>query len=237
MQIAYFDEIKYSRQKPYYWLGALIARPIQIRNLESMVNDLSEEYFGSRALTRDNEFHASHIFNGNGVFEKWDWERKFSLLCKLAQIINSENDLGRIYVRINISQLTHGNASVEGTAFMYMVEKIESYLRDRKIPGLLIGDRESDHAASRFAGDLSRYKESGTSWSFGQDIKNLIDTVHFTHSHHSRMIQLADTYVYFMQFLASGTNNKPEKIKLTEFIRGLNNFSIPSKYKEWPILS
>jgi hypothetical protein len=234
MQIAYFDEVKYSKSKPYYWLGALIATPIQIRNLELKVNDLSEEIFGSRSLAKENEFHASHVFNGNGVFEDWDWEKKFDLLSKLIEIINSENDVGKIYVRINVNELTHGSVDVETTAFMYLVERIESYLRVRSIPGLLIGDRESDHVSSKFAGDLSHYKECGTTWSFGRDIKNLIDTVHFTHSHHSRMIQLADAYVYFMQFLAAGDNKKAEKKQLIEYIRSLDNFTKVSKCKIWP---
>jgi hypothetical protein len=48
---------------------------------------------------------------------------------------------------------------------------------------------------------LSRYRAGGTHWDRGRNIENIIDTVHFARSHHSRMIQLADVFLFCMQFM------------------------------------
>ncbi len=47
---------------------------------------------------------------------------------------------------------------------------------------------------------LSNYKAAGTDFAFGREIKNLVDSVHFTQSHLSRFLQLADVYVWLLRF-------------------------------------
>ena len=72
-------------------------------------------------------------------------------------------------------------------------------LRDRKEYGILIGDFEKDQTVSRVIAKLSGYRDNGTPYQFGRDIQRLIDSAHFSHSHHSRMLQLADCYTWFLQ--------------------------------------
>lgn len=48
MFVAYFDEVKFQKgRSPYYWLGAIVASPESIWQLEGRLNDLSEEVFGT----------------------------------------------------------------------------------------------------------------------------------------------------------------------------------------------
>ena len=43
MQVVYFDEVKYEKNRsPFYWLGAIVADAEQIQDLERQVNDLAE---------------------------------------------------------------------------------------------------------------------------------------------------------------------------------------------------
>ena len=42
----------------------------------------------------------------------------------------------------------------------------------------------------------SAFKVTRTNFQFGQEITRVVDTVHHTHSHHSRLLQLADIYTY-----------------------------------------
>ena len=63
----------------------------------------------------------------------------------------------------------------------------------------MIGDRENDKVSKKFAEILSKYRQEGTPYAFGTSLDNLVDTVHFTDSHHSRMLQLADFYVWALQ--------------------------------------
>lgn len=114
------------------------------------------------------------------------------------------------------------------------MERVDSYLKSQSSKGLLIGDRENETVAGEFASMLSQYKSTGTKWSFGGEVQNLLDTVHFTHSHHSRMLQLADLHVYLRQFCAAGDYGKPTRLQVIEHIKTIPNCLSPSKYKEWP---
>ncbi|WP_366513996.1 DUF3800 domain-containing protein [Planktotalea sp.] len=49
---------------------------------------------------------------------------------------------------------------------------------------------------------MSEFRLGGTKWSRKHEITNIIDTVHFAKSHHSRLIQLADIYMYCQQFMS-----------------------------------
>ena len=51
-------------------------------------------------------------------------------------------------------------SDVEGTAFMYFIERVDSCLRAQNTPGLLIGDREGQNISGKFAESLSGYRAS-----------------------------------------------------------------------------
>src|SRR5687767_13808848 len=83
---------------------------------------------------------------------------------------------------------------------MFFCGKAKGLMRADKSMGMLIGDRESDLVSARCATALSAYRAAGTDFAFGRDIKNLVDSVHFTPSHLSRFLQLADVHVWLRQF-------------------------------------
>lgn len=82
------------------------------------------------------------------------------------------------------------------------------------------------------ANELSNFRTWGTRYNFGIDLTHLIDTVHFTASAHSRMLQLADVYVWFQQ-LCSNANSDHRK-ELADYVRHSTNLLRPTRYKEWP---
>lgn len=79
--------------------------------------------------------------------------------------------------------------------------------------------------------DFSRYRTRGTGSQYGKLINRIVDSVHFCRSHHSRMIQLADAYL----FILSG-QHQPRKgyiaEGMTRALEGVNLF--PTRYKVWP---
>ncbi len=120
-------------------------------------------------------------------------------------------------------------------AFMLFCEKSNQLMRQFKDIGLLIGDRENTSIASRYAESLSNWRTYRTEYALGTEIKNLIDTVHFTESHLSRMLQLADIHIWCRQFRSLNQNTDKEipKIMLKE-IGNCGNALFPKKYKEYP---
>ena len=107
-------------------------------------------------------------------------------------------------------------------------------LRANKSPGVLIGDRESDPVSGVFAETLSQFRETRTKYEFGMELTHLVDTVHFTDSHHSRMLQLADLYVWAMQFCTEGNNDSFPRSEIATFLREETRLLAPHRYKEWP---
>jgi len=84
-------------------------------------------------------------------------------------------------------------------AFTYLVEAVERFLRSRREFGLLVSDEEKE-VEQQVIEDLSRYKETGTS--FGHttlDLRSIVDNVHWVKSHNSRLLQLSDCCAYLCQ--------------------------------------
>jgi len=229
--ITYFDEVKHAEKQPYYWLGGITASAESIWNLENQVSALSAEIFGTANLTRETEFHAADLFHRKRNFKGWsDISKRLDVLKRLLLILNSA-PIGKIYVRIEPSKMV--SSDIEQKAFTFFTERVEQHLRDYKSPGILIGDRENDEISGTFAETLSRYRSSGTPYAYGTKLTHLIDTVHFTDSHHSRMLQLADLYVWSLQFYA-GDNTAYPRAELADFIRSSPDILRPSRYKVWP---
>ena len=118
---------------------------------------------------------------------------------------------------------------------MYFCERANALARSQKAMGLLIGDRESDHHAARFSTTLSSYRAKGTDYAFGRKIENLVDSVHFTHSHLSRFLQLADVYVWLVQFQKRNRGSKDRRHRAVfDMLKREHVNLFPAKYKEWP---
>ncbi len=234
MILIFFDEAKNDPDYPHYHLGAVCIGEDTLVDLEAKVNALTLKSFGVATLSQATEFHAAEIFHRKKNFKTWDnFEKRVSLLGEFMDLLSLEG-VGRIDIQINCD-LLHPGQVAEDIAFMFLCERANSYAKAKKTLGMLIGDRESDRHASRFATTLSQYRAKGTDFAFGQDIQNLVDSVHFTQSHLSRFLQLADVYTWLLQFKnrnKSSTNIRHQSI-FDLMRRGHINL-FPSKYKEWP---
>jgi Protein of unknown function (DUF3800) len=63
------------------------------------------------------------------------------------------------------------------------------------------------------------------------EISSIVDTVHFARSHHSRMIQLADVYLFLVTH-RPGARNGWMAEALTEILKYKDLW--PHRYKHWP---
>lgn len=234
MLITYFDEVKYQLgSQPFYWLGGLIVDAAIVKELESEVDALAKQCFGTSALSRDTEFHAADIFHRKRNFKEWNKiDDRLAVLQRLAEIVGRVEGIGRVFARLEPAKMVAGD-KLDQRAFMFFVERVEGYLRGKGDLGILIGDRESDKVSTVFAEELSLYREHGTPYAYGTQLKCLIDTVHFTESHLSRMLQLADAYIWLLQLCKQNSDAHPAK-PLVEFVREKTDVLSAHKYKIWP---
>lgn len=232
MYLIFFDESKNDNTHPSYHLGAVVVLSEHLLSLEGQVNSIARDVFGDARLSKETEFHASDIFHRTRAFKSWnDFGKRLDVLNRLLIVLGDAN-VGRIFIQINDDLLSPAQ-SAEDIAFMFLVERANDLMRSRKALGILIGDRESDTSAARHAVSLSDYKANGTDFAFGREITSLVDSVHFTHSHLSRFLQLADIYAWVRQFQVRNHGSENARHKAVfELLRGVDLG--PSKYKEWP---
>ena len=84
-----------------------------------------------------------------------------------------------------------------------MLERICDFLEKKDKMGVVFGDYEKDEITQSIL-DFSQFKINDTTpMYFGRSLGRLIDTIYFTHSHHSRFLQLVD----IIAFLANRYQN------------------------------
>ena len=234
MQLVFFDESKHDPDYPHYHVGGVCIDEVRLAEVEGLIGAISEKAFGTAELSRETELHACDIYHRKRNFKKNpDFDFRISLLSDFAEILTRE-DVRLIDIKINCDKL-HDSQDPEEIAFMFFCERSNDLVRSYGSLGMLIGDRENDSVADRYAMTLAGYKAKGTDFAFGRDIKILVDSVHFSHSHLSRFIQLADVYTWFLQFRNRNveSSDKRHNAVLSIFARDDINL-FPSKYKEWP---
>jgi Protein of unknown function (DUF3800) len=232
MKLIFFDEAKDDPNHHHYHIGAVCIDETCLTLVEEKLDSLSAEIFRTTVLSTETEFHAAEIFHRKTKFwSSFDFDHRIRIITRLAEILSMEEVL-LIDIQINCSLLWEHQRADE-IAFMYLCERANDLVKAKKALGMLIGDRESDRMAERFSTRLSNYRDNGTGYAFGRDINNLVDSVHFTHSHLSRFLQLADVYVWLLQFRLRNQDSTNERHSaILDIWRNLN--LSPSKYKIWP---
>ncbi len=171
-----------------------------IPQLEQEIAALAVKCFGAgTGLSKNTEFHATDITSGRRNFKKVrNPAERFNVLKELIKIYDKPEGVYRVAVRLNVAEL-YGGTDTEEIALMYMLERVNQFAKRKTTRAMVIGDFEKEKAVNKAVQNLARYKEDGTPFAFGQDIDYVIDTVHFAHSHNSRLLQLADTYIWTQQ--------------------------------------
>ena len=235
MLLTYFDEVKPEPQgQTYYWLGGLMVFPEVVPALEAELNAIARECFGNDAPTPETEFHATRICSGSKNFKSWrNPKERFEVLKRLLKVIDQPDGVFRVVVRLEVAKIDE-SWDTEALALMYLIERVNTFAKLKKTHALLIGDLDNEKAVNRAVRNLAEYRTQGTKYAYGRKIENVIDTVHFAHSHHSRMLQLADTYLWTKQLEHRTDQLSEHRQDLVNFIRKETDISWPHKYKYWP---
>jgi hypothetical protein len=231
MHLFYYDEVKYHPpQQTSFWLGGICASSLSVSNIEEQVNAVSLDAFGESLLMKETEFHGIEICRGKGTLKGFPEAERLEYLRRLLAIIARE-DVYRVYVEIRPANITHSSRPPDEIAFMYLTEQVNSLMGDFDTVGMMFGDYDEPAIGSSVA-SLSGFRRGGTDWSRGRGIDRIIDTVHFAKSHHSRMIQLADIYMYCLQF-SHQANDAPWRNRIAEVINA-SGIAFATKCRTWP---
>ena len=198
MHLCYFDENKHTAEDPHFFIGGLMIPDFKALEFERTLSQIAFNFFGSRTLTVSSEFHGKDLFHGKGNAKGRKLEERVQLFQDVATFVTN-NKIPVRMVCINVER--HRAKYLYPTpayklGLMLILERFCEYLDTQDDLGLVFGDHEADEV-SRGVVDFSEYKSVGkTPMYFGRPLGRLLDTVYFTHSHHSRFLQVADLLIY-----------------------------------------
>jgi Protein of unknown function (DUF3800) len=230
MYVTYFDEVKADPKQGQdsYWVGGICVPMSAISDIEVQVNNLARKWFNSEEMTESTEFHAKCIYFGKFPCKGWKPDRRLEVLTALVDVIANNENIRRVYARINTTKLKAKDKDAE-IAFAMFCERVQ-LLVGKKSTTLLIGDLDGEKSSATIK-EFSKYRIGGTPWEYGTHIPSIVDCVHFAHSHHSRMVQLADVYLFAETHKYSGRKGEmADKFSALIKERDLH----PHRYKWWP---
>ncbi|MBS7703306.1 DUF3800 domain-containing protein [Chelatococcus asaccharovorans] len=231
MHLIYFDEVKYDPpNQTSFWLGGICVPHLEVQGIERELNEISFDAFGSQNLEKSTEFHGIEICRGSGNFKGRPYNDRLEILKRLLTVA-ARPTISRLYVKINPKNIVASSTPPDKIAFMYFVEQADDLLSSKETLGMLFGDYDEPSISPSVA-SLAEYRLGVTRWARGKRIRNIIDTVHYAKSHHSRLIQLADVFLYCLQFHAQN-NSAPWRQGIDSVISGSG--MLACRRKIWPL--
>jgi hypothetical protein len=221
VQFAYFDENKFSRENPFFWVGGIIVNDRQIHSLESILIQIQYNFFGTSVLSKENEIHGKEIFQGKANFKGVKLEKRVELFKNVAIfVISNRIPIRLIRIDVNEHRKKYQYPQPEySLGLMLFLERFCDLLDSSNEIGMVFGDYEKDEVAKSIL-DFSQFKISGkTPMYHGRPLGRLIDTIYFTKSHHSRFLQVADVMIYLANRYEN-SDHTPTKWHDTE-VRGV----------------
>lgn len=230
MFVAYFDEVKakLDHDRKHYYVGGVAVKDFEIPVIEEKLSNLSEKVFGTRDLIQEAEFHCSHIYFAKGPFKGMPVQDRLAIFSNLAQVLAEHPDIRKVYAAIDVTRIHNPNYAAE-YAFAHFVERLQ-LATPKGETCLMIGDLD-DEQCRNMVRDFSKFRQNGTPWAHGIEISRIVDSVHFCRSHHSRLLQLADFYMFVVSGYLGGRKGWFHE-RFKEAVKGPQFW--PTRYKIWP---
>jgi hypothetical protein len=198
MHLIYFDENKYEEANPFFWIGGVLIPEPKAIECDKTLLQVQFSALGKAHLAQDSELHGKDIFHGKGNFKGRKLADRIALLQQLIDfVLDGHFPVQLICIDVNAHRQKYRNPTPEyRLGLMLLLERSCDYLDSVNDLGVVFGDHEADEIARSIV-DFSSYKAMGKTPMYrGRALGRLLDTVYFTHSHHSRFLQLADVLVF-----------------------------------------
>ena len=237
MHLIYFDENKYSEENPFFNIGGILVPESKVLELDRTLTQIQSNFFGSSSLVAANQFHGKEMFHGKGPFKGRKLPERIEVFEYFATfLIGSEIPIRLVRIDVKRHREKYQYPTPEyRLGLMLFLEQACEYLDGVDDLGIAFGDYEKDEVA-RSVVDFSEHRTSGTTPMYsGRPLGRLVDTVHFTRSHHSRFLQVADVVVYMAgRYLTR--NQTPEKWHDAQVFRTWKKIeaSADLEVRHWP---
>lgn len=202
--LAYLDE---SYTDTHYFIGALVVPEAAARPLVTDLDDLMERTSTAYdEIDPSVELHAHELVHGKGGWKPLARMHRARIgIYEEVLAAVARHDVTFIVEGIDRTKLSERYAKPDephSLALMWIMERVQEYTRtvERKVGtatfALLIADEVDQHDEHRR--NLWVAQRDGT-WGYkAQVLDRIVDTIYFTPSHSSRLLQAADftTFIY-----------------------------------------
>ncbi len=209
MFLAYVDE---SFNKKYFFMVALIASPHQVRNLTLALDEYVRTLAAKHpAPATRQELHGYEVFHGKDGWSSLFPRQRVQVFREVFTIVA---DTGvRIVIRgldVPAQEARYARPFPPYSVVLTKIlEKVQSVARADDELALVICDEY--HEDDRHRRLLANYREWQTPTSTSMKLDRIIDTIHFTPSHESRMIQATDLVAFVTLRRASVSHPDPRE--------------------------
>lgn len=236
MLLTYFDEIKPNPPaQEWFLIGGITLPAAEALSIERELDELALNFFGTAVLAKDNEFHGRDIFHGKAGCKGRSVDDRLRLFRALLDVLDRPG-ISKHVVKIHVPRhrARYRYPMPEyNLGLMFLVELVDDHLERAGTHGMLFGDYERDQADNSII-SLSEFRQQGTHFTFGRPIGNLIDTLYFAKSHHSRFIQLADVFMYLVQLEHYHDGQNRLRVELVDDLRSRLHVLRDATVKTWP---
>lgn len=210
--LAYLDESFDANQ---YFLGGLFVTPDQARTVADALESYAKTTFPAYGIPFRTEFHGHELFHGTG-----DWKplrsmprARVGIYQDVLDILEAEGVRVRVQ-RISGSGLAATYATpypMETVAWWFMLQIVQDEAVTRSALALITADELASAQARRES--LQQYRQYGTpgSWRVTR-LTQVLDTIHFVPSHHSRLIQAVDMVTFIARRYHRHTSGDPRSL-------------------------
>ena len=212
MYLAYFDENKYSKDYPYFYIGGILIKDRAVVDIESTITQIQYNFFGTSVLSKETEIHGVDLWHKKGPFKRRKLQDRIDLVENIQTFLTTNKIPIRIVcIDVNAHRQKYRFPEPEyQLGLMLILERFCDFLDTVNDVGVVFGDYEKDEV-TRAVLDFSQFKFTGkTPMYSGRPLGRLVDTIYFTHSHHSRFLQVADVIIYLANRFEK-MSDEPEK--------------------------
>ncbi|MDD3794070.1 MAG: DUF3800 domain-containing protein [Candidatus Gracilibacteria bacterium] len=199
-----------NKEQPIHFINGIGVNFNDIQNIEKDMKNL-EINFLPFSQNFDFEFHAIDMAGGKKYFKNFKIDERLKAFEGLINIFEKydikffSQGINKQYLKSKYDNPYHPHY----LSFMYLIEKIDRFLEDNDKKGLIIMDKNLE-TEQNIINNFQDYKKNGTSFGLRKkSINCLIDTVYYTDSYNSYLMQLSDVigYIYGAYKTASYLGN------------------------------
>ncbi len=229
MHLAFVDE---SISDGHFYLGAIVVTPKQVSEIATGIDELMKmvSQLSNGNIDPTQEIKGKELWQGRGIWgdEPFGERLRYSIIANLMNVVLQKQPL--IHIQSIDSNKLNQRYSLPKPpyelGFKFLLEQIDRQFESLNSYGLIISDNLGSISEHRKQRDkLAEYKRFGTRGNYPRRLNQIVDTIYYSDSKDSRLIQAIDVITYLIRrHEMSRAPQSNEKLFLETQYQNINNY-------------